>query len=130
MVGDHYDSIPPSGQRGSVACACDSAGRRSVRNRAHLICAKLAYGGAARFGARGWNPETNLGDRRLGPLPASTTRRGHFHCRVPHRMALVSGSLDARFFINRLIVERLGGVRACRVPNINQVSCQQGYWAK
>jgi hypothetical protein len=28
--GDHYDSIPPSGQRGSVACACDSAGRRSV----------------------------------------------------------------------------------------------------
>jgi hypothetical protein len=28
--GDHYDSIPPSGQRGSVACACDSAGRHSV----------------------------------------------------------------------------------------------------
>jgi hypothetical protein len=30
MMGDHYDSIPPSGQRGSVACASDSAGRRSV----------------------------------------------------------------------------------------------------
>ena len=124
MMGDHYDSISPSGQRGSVACACDSAGRRSVTyakpptSDLRQVCVRRR--GKVRSPCRCLNSERNLGDNRLGPLPASTARRGHFQCPVPHRMGLGSASLEARFFINQPcisstggseIVGRLGGVR-------------------
>ena len=105
MMGDHYDSISPSGQRGSVACASDSAGRRSVTyakqctSDLRQVCVRMR--GKVWSPCRCLNSERNLGDNRLGPLPASTARRGHFQCPVPHRMGLGSASLEARLFINQ-----------------------------
>ena len=142
MMGDHYDSIPPSGQRGSVACASDSAGRRSVTyakqctSDLRQVCVRMR--GKVWSPCRCLNSERNLGDKSWTitckycspwalpvPCPSShgsglgVTRGALLHQPTLHHS---TGSPE--------IVEQLGGVRACRVPNINQVSCQQGHRAK
>ena len=110
MMGDHYDSISPSGQRGSVACASDSAGRRSVTyakqctSDLRQVCVRMRCKVLCPVAV--WNSERNLGENRLEPPPASTVRRGHFQCPVPHRMGLGSASLEARFFINQAWIAR------------------------